>query len=217
MVNENVKSHAEEAKKLPPSTQFAIVTALPNIVNGAFWGFTTVTDAQKHAEALKVDKNITARKLGNACLIEVSPDYLTKAVAMIDASLITEKDIVNMRRCIAEAEVSFEKFLTFKGEKCFSGLVGIYCVNDSNAISYKGVSYPAFRLSIKKVLELCNKWGYHVKVNGSYITPADAMKSGQSLFESMILSPTNTGIFIDIKSTLSPEQIKATKKQLLGK
>ena len=210
MVNEMAKDSAKKAKQLPASTQFAIVTALPNITNGAFWGFTDIKKAMEHAEALKVDSHIQARKLGNnTVLIEVNPDYLIKAVSSINSDLITQKDIDNMLRGRAEAEAQFEKFLITKGEKGgFAGLVGIYCTNDSTAITYKGVSYSAFRLPIQKVIELCNQWGYMIKVKGQYVTPAQAMQSGEALFDSMVLSPTNTGIFIDIKSTLSPEQIK---------
>ena len=218
MVSNVAKESAEKAKQLPASTQFAIVTVLPNIVNGAFWGFTTVKDAYEHAEALKGDVNIQLRKLGNACLVEVNPDYLTKAVALVNPDLITQNDMNNMVRGRAEAEAAFEKFLIRTGEKGnFSGLVGIYCVNDSTSIKYKGVSYPAFRLSIKKVLELCKKWGYSVLVGGQYIDPSNAAQAGGALFESMQLSPTNTGIFINIKSNYSPQQIKQMKAQLMPK
>ena len=214
MIDNEAKISAQKAQQLPASTQFAIVTALPNIVNGAFWGFTTVRDAHVHAEAFKVDKNIQARKLGNACLIEVNPDYLLKAVAMINPNLVTQADVQSMMKGRADAEAAFEKFLVNKGEKGnFSGLVGIYCINDSTAITYKGVAYPAFRLSIRIVLDLCNTYGFDVEVNGAFVSPAQAMQSGTDLFNSMILSPTNTGIFIRLKSTLSGVQVKAIKEQ----
>lgn len=204
---------AKKAQQLPASVQFALVTALPNIVNGASWGFTTIENAKNHTEAFKTDPNIQARQLGNACLIEVNPDYLVKAVALVDSNLITQKDIQNMVNGRTEAEVSFEKFLINKGEKGgFEGLVGIYCVNDSTAITYKGVSYPAFRLPIKSVLEFCNLYGYSVKVNNQFITPSEAMKSGMALFKSMILSPTNTGVFITLRCDKTPAEIKAIKE-----
>lgn len=204
---------AEKAMSLPASVQFALVTALPNISNGASWGFTTVDNALKHTEAIKSDPNITARRLENACLIEVNPDYLIKTVAIVNKDLITKKDIQNMFKGRAEAEASFEKFLINKGEKGgFENLVGIYCVNDSTAMTYKSVSYPAFRLPIKSVLELCNIYGYNVMVNGQYVTPTTAMQSGMALFNSMILSPTNTGIFIRLKATKTPAEIKAIKE-----
>ena len=47
--NNSSVDYAKKAKNLPVSTQFAIVTVLPNIANGAFWGFSTVTYAQKYA------------------------------------------------------------------------------------------------------------------------------------------------------------------------
>ena len=56
-VDEKSKASAEKAKNLPPSTQYAIVTALPNILNGAFWGFDSVKNAKAHYDALMKDKN----------------------------------------------------------------------------------------------------------------------------------------------------------------
>jgi len=214
-VNQSVKANAEKAKGLPASVQFAIVTVLPNIVNGAFWGFTDTDDVLEYADALKADKNIQARRIGAGkdCLIEVNPDYLTKAVALVDASLMTANDVNNMCKGRAEAQASFEKMLYVKGEKGgYEGYVGCYCINDTNAINYKGVMYPSFRLTAQEVLILCQKWGYMIEIGGSFVTPNEAIKSPK-FFSSLIMSPTKTGVFVKIKSTFTVEQIKALKEK----
>lgn len=212
--NGNTNAYASKAQQLPPAVQFAIITALPNCTNGAFWGFTSMDDAKEHIDVIKSDKNIVARQLGNACLIEVNPDYLYKACSVIDPSLMTQNDVAIMQKYMAEAAVSFEKFLYSKAEKGgFGGMVAIYCTNDSNAITYKNVQYPAFRLNIGTVLQYLQKWGYMILVGGQYVAPNVASQAGQALFSSMQLSPTNTGVFITIRSTYSPEQIKQLKAQ----
>ena len=204
-----------KAQKLPESVQFAIITALPNIVNGAFWGFEEMKKCREYGEALKGDKNVILRKLygGEAVLVEVNPDYLLKAVSLVDGNLITEKDIVAMREGIAEGSASFEKFLMRNADKNFRSQIGVYCINDSTAITYKGIAYPAFRVDIRTALNLMNKWGYMIGVAGRMVTPQDAMHAGSKLFESMMLSSTNTGVFISIASTWNEAQVKQAKEQ----
>lgn len=214
--NKKVDSSAEElgkrASQLPESTQVAIITVLPNIVNGAFWGFTTVKEMQKDAEALKTDKNITLRKIGKKddVIVEVDPNYLVKAVSLVGGDAVISKSTVErMKDGIARGIADIEKFLIHKGKKGnFEGLIGVYCVNDTTSITYKGVSYPSFRVPLARVLQACNKYKYMVEVGGKYVTPQQAMQSGQALFDSVILSPTKTGAFIKIKSVGTEEFYK---------
>lgn len=215
--NNSSVDYAKKAKNLPVSTQFAIVTVLPNIANGAFWGFSTVTDAQKYAEELKKDSNIQLRRAGKDVIVEVAPNYLMSATASVGQELITKKDVDRMNDYSAKAVVEFEKFLLNKGKKGFSGLVGIYCTNDTTSISYKGTTYPAFRLPIAMVLQICNTFKYMVKVNGEWVAPQKAMSLGQALFDSLIVSPTKTGAFIEIRSTASPDELKEIEARMKGK
>lgn len=195
----DVNTYAKRAQELSPSTQYAIITVLKNITNGACWGFTSLEDVRQHADALKQDPNIKARKLGNACLIEVNPDYLISSVRQVDPNLVTQRDLDDMRKGLAEAAFDFEKFLINKGDKDEkSYLVGIYCINDSTAITYNGTPYPAFRINVNSFLSICDKWGYGVCVGKEVVSPRALMTNLKPLFESLILSPTNTGIFARI-------------------
>lgn len=213
------KENAKKAKQLPASVQYAVVQALPNILNGAFWGFTSMQSVKAHYEELLHDKNITPRKLGNtACLLEVNPAYLVKAIQIIDSNALTQEDMNNIKKSMAEAQIDFEKFLIRSGKKGgFSGTIGIYCTNDTTSIKNKGVSYPAFRLSMGDVLSRLATYGYTIQVGNNFITPQQAMQSGQALWDSVILSPTKTGLFINIKSTLSVEDYKVLESKFKAK
>lgn len=206
--------YAQKAKSLPASTQFAIVTTLPNIANGAFWGFTTVKEAQKYSEELKKDANIQLRRLGDNVIVEVAPDYILKVTSSVGQELITQKDLNYMSEMSAKAVVEFEKFLVSKGKKGFSGMIGVYCTNDTTSISYKGTTYPAFRLPLSKVLQICNKYKYMVKVKGQWVAPQQAMNLGQALFDSLLMSPTKTGIFMEVRSTATAEEMKQYEARL---
>lgn len=208
-VTGTARDYARKSMNLPVSTQVAIVTVLPNIVNGAFWGFTSVKEMKEYAEELKKDSNIQLRRIGHdAVIVEVDPNYLISATKSVGNELINEKDLQCMKDYSSKAVVEFEKFLLNKGKKGFAGLIGIYCTNDTTSITYKGTVYPAFRLPITKVLQLCNKFKYMVKVNGRWVAPQDAMKAGQALFDSMILSPTKTGVFLEIKSVATIDELR---------
>lgn len=213
-VDSRARENAKKAKQLPASVQYAIVQVLPNILNGAFWGFTDLNDIKNHYETLKGDKNITLRKLGNnTCLIEVDPAYIIKAVQIIDSTIVTKEDINNMQKAMAGAKIDFERFLIKNGKKGFAGAIGIYCTNDGTVIRNKGVSYPAFRLSMGNVFTLLSQYGYQIKLGDSFVTPQQAVSSGQGLWDNVVLSPTKTGLFINIKSAYSPEQYKSLEAQ----
>lgn len=211
---------AQKAKQYSPSVQYAIVTVLPNIMNGVFWGFTDMKGIMEHLDAIRNSgSNIIARQLKNDCLLEVNPAYLLKAVQAIDPTAIKKEDQEIMLRKRAEAQVAFEKFLISKGKESartgrkFGGTIGIYCVNEITTISYKGVSYPAFRVSIDEALSLLRKYGYQIRVGGSFVTADTAYGAKENLWKSMTLSPTKTGIFIDVKCTYSADQMKELEKR----
>lgn len=211
----NFDEDAKRAQQLPASLQFAIVTVSANILNGAFWGFTSYDDTKKYAEALKQDSNVIARRIGvdKDVLIEINPDYLLRAISVVDPSLLNAGDVQKMKEGLAQAEAQMEKFLISKADKNYTGLIGIYCVNDTPTITYKSTAYPAFRLNIQSALNALANWGYQVKVGNQFVTPNVASQKGAELFASMRMSPTNTGIFLYVKSTATPEQIKQLKIQ----
>jgi hypothetical protein len=59
---------------------------------------------------------------------------------------------------------------------------------------------------------LLDKYGYQVKV-GSFVSAKQAFGAGDALWSSLTLSPTKTGLFMDIKCTYSADQIKQLEQQ----
>ena len=211
---------AKNAEALPAGLQYAITVALPNCINGAFWGFADEKAVLKRADAIKQDKNIRVYKLENACLVEVNPDYLIKTIQSIGATtLLTKEDITKMQKHRVESEQAFIKMLVTKGASTpnFSTKVGIYCVNDTTAITHNGVSYPAFTIDIGAFLNDCSKYNYAVNVEGKWLTPNEASNYGGKIFNSFILSPTWTGVFAEIKAMGSPDWYKEVKRSFSKK
>lgn len=221
-VNNALKNKAEESAKravesLSGGTLYAIQCVAPNIRNGAFWGFVSKKEALEHQKSISEDSNLRARLIGNNdVIIEVSPQYLLKNIIAVAPDVFTQKDIDIMNENMASAVVEFEKFLINKGISTagFGSTVGIYCVNKVTSIAYKGTTYPAFRLSMEKALEIMSRLGYYIKVGGNFVPAMQAIKMGEALWKSAHLSETKTGVFINIKSSYTPDQLKSIKKQM---
>lgn len=208
---------AKALQSLPEGVIYTIVLVAKHLKNGVFWGFTTVDDVVKHEEAIRKDPNIVARKISaRDCIIEISPNYIVQNLVSVGNDIFSKGDIDKMQSNMASAVVEFEKFLLNKGiqKEGFGSTIGIYCVNNVTTISYRGVSYPAFRLNMEKTLQLLSKYGYYVKVKGKFVPAIEAMRSGALMWDSAKLSPTKTGVFIDIKSSLPASELKKMKKTL---
>jgi hypothetical protein len=67
------------------------------------------------------------------------------------------------------------------------------------------------------VLTRLSTYGYKIKVGGSFVTPQQATSAGQALWDSVELSPTKTGLFINIESTLTVDQYKQLEAQFKQK
>ncbi len=225
-VEEKSQEMAKRAQNFPMSTQFAIIKTLPNCSNGAFWGFTHLKEVKEYgvAQELMKDKNIKAKQLDtDAVLVEVLPNYLMSAAKMVNPMLVTDTVIENMKKSMVEAETQFEKWLASHCDN-YKGFLGVYCINDTPTISYKDTSYPAFRVNETTVLNLLNKWHFvMLDKENKPVTPANVKNSG-CFFKMAHLSPTLTGVFIKVASTLTPEQakefqakFKAQKKTAQGK
>ena len=196
-----ISAATTKAKSLPASTQFALATALPNIVNGAFWGFSNVKECQKFSEELKNDANLSLKRLsGDDVIVEVNPNYICNAMATIDASVVTPADIQKMNEGIQKACAVFEKFLSQKTKTGYSGYIGIYCINDVASIVLKGKSYPAFRLPLNQIIAYLAKYGWKINTSIGQI-PANAIGNNASaVWSSIIMSPTHTGVFLPVSS-----------------
>lgn len=200
------------------STGFIEKVVLPNIVNGAFWGFISKADCVEYADGIKSNPNIRLYPLGEMALAEVDGTYMLSEVVAKDAAVVkiirtlsSDADFVSaIKRFSGEASAYFEKWL-MKNACGYAGNLGIYCINDTPAITYQNQSYPAFRINGATVTQLLRKWGFQVRVGGNFL-PCTLKTS--ELLKSAVLSPTLTGVFINVRSTLNQAQVTAIKAQM---
>ena len=222
---EALKKRADEAamraiQSMTPGALFAFQLVARNLKNGVFWGFTTMEEVKKHADDIRQDGNLRARKVGaKDCIIEVVPEYIFNNIVSILPEAFSPNDVQKMQENMGSAVVEFEKFLINKGisNPGFGATIGIYSTNNVTSISYKGYAYPAFRLNMDMALNLLAHNGYQVKVGGVFINAVQAINSQPKLWESTQLSPTKTGVFINVKSTFSPDQLKKCRERMKQK
>ena len=210
LTDKDFEMQGKRASNFPLSTQFALIKALPNCSNGAFWGFTNIKEIKDFgvAKELMTDKNLKVKQLDNdAVIIEVLPNYLISAIKMVDPNLFNDKVGNNMQSKMVEAEAQFEKWLASHADN-YKGLLGIYCTNETTTITYNNKSYPAFRVNETTVLNLLNKWHYIMLDKDNKPYAPKTVKENNAFFKMSHLSPTLTGIFIKVASTLTPEQAK---------
>ena len=144
---------------------------------------------------------------------------MLKAVQVVDPKAVMQSDIDNIKKAQANAIIGFEKFLIARGKQNgqFQGAIGIYCTNNVETIKFKGTSYPAFRLNLQDSLSLLGKYGYGVVVKGQIKSAKDAYESGQAIWDSMKVSPTKTGIFINIQYLGTSDQMKQLEAEFKAK
>lgn len=206
----------QKAHKLNNSVRFAIAEILPNTLNGCFWGFTNVETIKAHQKAIEDEDRLVARKIaGDAVLLEVEPKLLIESVQQIDRNAFTVEDANNIKEAQAVAKFEFERFLIVKGKKDipYCGTVGIYCTNKVTCITLGKTQHRAFRLNMKQVLDMLSRYNYLINVKGTYMEPSDAIDHEQDLWESVKLSPSNTGLFINIKYNGTKERMLEFEKQ----
>lgn len=218
---QRAKENAKKAKQFPPAVQFAIVAVVPNIVNGCFWGFTDYNDIMEHVEVIRQTPEIVARKVQNACIVEVQPNYLLKAVNAIDSTMFNQKDMNVMKESMAKAQVGFEQYLinraiTKKGEQ-FCETIAIYCTNDTERVSIKDKTYNAFRVTMADLLKYFGMYGYKVRCGSRYVTVQEAAQNSQAVWDATRVAPSKTGLLIDIQNTMNLEVAKRAKENFKAK
>lgn len=205
---------------MSPGALYAFTVVAKNLKTGVFWGFTDLNSIKEHVSEIKSDQNLKVRKVSEKdCIVEVQPDYVLKNIVTVASDAFSQQDLAKMQKNMGEAVVAFEKFLYNKGiaQEGFGSTIGIYCVNNVTSISYKGMAFPAFRLNMEMTLNLLAECGYLIKVGGQFVPATQAMQAGEALWRSTKFSPTKTGIFINVKSGYTKDQLKEVKKRLDAK
>lgn len=210
-----VEEQAKESLKLEEGEQVVLMTILPNIINGAFWGFTKLDVLAKNHEELLNNKDIKIVRIQkDDIVIEADPDYFIKLLQGVDTEIFTESDFNSMLIGTSKARKELERFLLRRGKEKYEGKLGLYCINNLPLVTSEGITYPAFRVSLLSAVDILHKYGFMVKVGETWVKPREIFESTGDLFDSLDLSQGKTGVFIEVKCVASEDYLKKVENQM---
>lgn len=197
-------------QQLPVEVQFSIVHCMQNVAYGANWGLCRVEDIKKVLPEIKQNNNLFALPVrGKGVVLQISDSYLETMVNTALNGIITQEDIIVMRQKQVRAVEDLKKYFDKLEKKKTTGVqrIGIFCTNLTPNIRYNDVDYPAFRVDLTMLLQALVQYGYGVVLtdgqNKSLVRPEQVGSYIQSnpelLSKSLVMSPTSTGVFIQIK------------------
>ena len=187
---------AEELQKYPIEVAVGVGIVIPNLVNGCSWGFVTDTNSEyvKILDNIKANPNMASYKIKNGYLLTINMDYLLSILSKVAGGYVTNKDLQIASEHRQKALQDLEKFM----QKGGSGKIGIYNLNDSPRITVKGVSYPAFCVTMNDLLSLCVRNGYGLKLGNAVRTPNQVSEHAVQVVEKLEIAPSGNAMFIEI-------------------
>lgn len=187
---------AEELNKYPVEVAVGVGVVIPNLVNGCSWGFVTDTNSEyaRILDNIRANPNMASFNIRGGYLYSINMDYLLSILSKVAGGFVTNKDLQIASEHRQKALEDLEKFMKKGG----SGKIGIYNLNDSPRITVKGVSYPAFCVTLQDLLALCVRNGYGLKLGNQVRTPGSVSQHAVQVVEKLEIAPSGNALFIEI-------------------
>ena len=80
----------------------------------------------------------------------------------------------------------------------YKGKIGIFCTNDSQTITVDGKPYPAYAISLKELLQVCQRYNYGILVDQQVRTPSQVLQREEYVMSKLVVAPSSNALFIDI-------------------
>lgn len=189
---------ATELQKYPVEVAVGVGIVIPNLVNGCSWGFITDENSEfvKVLDNIKRNPNMSVFKIKGGYLLNINMDYLLSILSKVAGGYVTNEDLRIASEHRQKALLDLDKFMKKGG----SGKIGIYNLNDSPRITVKGISFPAFCVTMPDLLALCTRNGYGLKLGSSVRTPNVVAEHMVQVVEKLEIAPSKNALFIEIGS-----------------
>lgn len=206
-INQEVAEQAEKqvAAKLakrPIEDQIAFNKISSNVLNGCSWEFIRGgTDLKRHIKDFQNNPNmqiceVTYNKGTNqhGYLLYVKFEYLMNIINAVMPNIVDSHDVKVAMQHRQESILTLAK----KMKAGFSGIIGIYCTNDSNSITVSGKTYDAYAITFQELMQVCAKTGYGIKIKNGVISPNEAMSHANQIIKELIVAPSGNALFITV-------------------
>lgn len=187
---------ANALQSYPAEVAVGVGIVIPNLVNGCSWGFVNDSNAEfkKCLNAIHSNPNMFAFKIKNGYLLNMNMDYLVSILSKVASGYVTDRDLQIAIRHRQKALSDLEKFFKKGG----SGKIGIFNLNDSPRITVKGVSYPAFCVTLPDLLAMCVRNGYGLKLGAKVRTPGEVSNKLLQVVERLEIAPSGNALFVEV-------------------
>lgn len=199
---EAAKAFERVMSSRPVEEQLCVAMIAENVVNGCSWEMVRMNDQLRRAEedfrnskVCSLQKITYDRQAGvKGYLVYMQFDKLLELLSPKNSGPLNEKVIKVASDHRDEALRGFTK-LIMDG---YTGRVGIFCTNDSQTITIKGHTYPAFSVTLKEMCTILAKFNYGVVVSGEPRDPQQVLQREDAVIESLLVAPSSNALFIEV-------------------
>ena len=198
---------AENLEKYPIEEQIAVATISKNVLNGCSWEFVRNTaELRRSLEAFQNSKTCQLKEVMyshqqkiSGYLLIMNLNRLVDILSKEALGVFDQKALQDALKHRQEAIMKVAKIMTpDKKGKCYVGRVGIFCTNDTSTITIKGVSYPAFAVTLGEFCDICAQMKYGIKLGNAVRNPVDVKARADQVLKNCIVAPSSNALFLDI-------------------
>lgn len=199
---EAAKRFEQVLSSRPVEEQLCVGLISKNVLNGCSWEFVRANpEIRRNMEAFKKSTVCSVQEVTYnhergiyGYLIYMKMDYLCKLLGPAMGGPLLDRDLQLASKHREEAKTALIK----KIKQGYKGRLGIFCTNDSQAITVDGKTFPAYALTLKEVCTICKQLGYGVVVNKIVRDPMEVLKREDAVLKSLTVAPSSNALFIDI-------------------
>lgn len=190
----------ERLQKYPVEEILAVGAISKNVLNGCCWEFVRKSSEYVQTKsAFDKNPNVSMQEISyghnvQGYLIYMNMNYLCNILDKEAKGLINAEDLEKAKKHRNEAVIA----LSNRMKNGYKGRIGIYCTNDSQAITVQGKTFPAYALTLREMLKVAERYGYGVIVGKFVRKPADIAAREDAVLKSLIVAPSSNAMFIDI-------------------
>lgn len=178
----------------PYEEQIAVGLVAKNLHNGCSWEFVRNNpEVARAAEDFKKSSTCNLVKIKNGYIVTITMNRILEILNKEAKGVFSQEELRSASDHRQQAFVALDS----KMKKGYNGRIGIFCTNDSTAITIQGKTYPAFAVTFNELITLCIRNNYGLKL-GSLRTPTEASAVADKIIPLLDLAPSGNALLIDI-------------------
>lgn len=193
---------ADNLAKYPIEEQIATGLVSKNMLRGCSWEFVRNNpDIARNIEAFRNNPNVSAQEVTysrspvmTGYLVYIRLDYVLQVLTKEAPGLIEKQEVEYAVRHHRDAIVELQKLMS----SGYRGSIGIYCTNDSQTITIRGKSFPAFAITLNELLQICARSNYGLEIGGAVRRPNEVQQRADAVIKASTVAPSSNALLFEI-------------------